>query len=104
MSCRFRKLDSCVSMVKPAKNRMRDNVSQPLDRAWAGRVLPKGNVSSHFIVIDRIFRKNSPKVPCVEHDHMFSTFASDRRRRTPPDEAIPEGEQFPPPTASNFLT
>jgi transposase InsO family protein len=26
-------------MVEPAKNRMRDNVSEPLDRACAGRVL-----------------------------------------------------------------
>ncbi len=28
-------------MVEPAKNRMRDNVSEPLDRACAGRVLPE---------------------------------------------------------------
>ena len=81
--CRFRKLDSCVSMVKPAKNRMRDNVSQPLDRTWAGRVLPERNVSSHFIVIDRIFRKNSPKVLGVENDQMISTLAPDR-----PDQAF----------------
>jgi hypothetical protein len=33
-------------MVEPAKNRMRDDVSEPLDRACAGRVLPKRNVSS----------------------------------------------------------
>jgi hypothetical protein len=37
-------------MVEPAKNRMRENVSDPLDRACAGRVLPKQNVSSHFII------------------------------------------------------
>ena len=28
---------------------MRNNISEPLDRACAGRVLPKRNVSSHFI-------------------------------------------------------
>jgi hypothetical protein len=71
-------------MVKPAENRMRDDFSsEPLDRAWAGRVLPKRNVSSHFIVIDRIFRKNSPKVLGVEYDQMVKTFASDR-----PDQAL----------------
>ena len=70
-------------MVKPAKNRMRDNFSKPLDRAWAGRVLPKRNVGSHFIVIDHIFRKNSPKVLGVEYDQMVKTFASDR-----PDQAL----------------
>jgi hypothetical protein len=31
--CRFRNLDSCVSIVEPAKDRIRINVSQPLDRA-----------------------------------------------------------------------
>jgi len=55
-------------MVEPAKNRMRDNVSEPLDRACAGRVLPERNVSSHFIIIGSVFRKNSSKVLCVEHD------------------------------------
>jgi hypothetical protein len=55
-------------MVEPAKDGMRDNVSEPLDRARAGRVLPKRNVSSHFIIIGGVFRKNSSKVLCVEHD------------------------------------
>ena len=62
---------------------MRDNVSEPFDFAHAGRVLPKRNVSSHFIVIDRIFRKNSPKVLGVKYDQMVKTFASDR-----PDQAL----------------
>jgi len=56
-SCRFRKLDSSVSMVEPAKDRIRNNVSEPLDRPCARRVLPKRNVSSHFIVIGSVFRK-----------------------------------------------
>ena len=29
---------------------MGDNVSEPLDRARAGRILPEGNVSPYFIV------------------------------------------------------
>ena len=55
-------------MVKPAKDRMRDNVSEPFDRARAGRVLPKRNVSSHFVIIGGMFLKDSSKVLCVEHD------------------------------------
>ena len=70
-------------MVEPAKNRMHDNVSEPLDRACAGRVLPERNVSSHFIIIGGIFRQNSPQVLCVEHDQMISAFTSDR-----PDQAL----------------
>jgi hypothetical protein len=38
-------------MVEPAKDRIRDNVSELLDRACAGRVLPKRNVSSHYIIV-----------------------------------------------------
>jgi hypothetical protein len=46
-------------MVEPAEDRMRTNVSKPLDRACVGRVLAERNVSSHFIIIGGIFRKNS---------------------------------------------
>ena len=70
-------------MVKSAKDRIRNNVSEPLDRTCAGRVLPKRDVSSHFIIIDGIFRKNSPKVLCVEYHQMVKTFVSDR-----PDQAL----------------
>ena len=55
-------LDSCISMVKSRKDRMRNNVSEPLDWACAGRILPERNVNSYFIVIGAVFRKNSPKV------------------------------------------
>ena len=40
-------------MMQPAKNRMRNNVSEPLDRAFAGRVLPEQNI------ISGVFRKDS---------------------------------------------
>src|SRR2546425_6425360 len=57
---------------------MGDNVSEPLDRARAGRILPEGNVSPYFIVIGGVFRKNSPQMFCVEHDQMIRTLAPDR--------------------------
>jgi hypothetical protein len=37
---KFGKLDPSVSMVEPAEDRIRDNISEPLDRARAGRILP----------------------------------------------------------------
>ena len=57
---------------------MGDNVSEPLDRARAGRILPEGNVSPYLIVIGGVFRKNSPQMLCVEHDQMIRTLAPDR--------------------------
>ena len=67
-------------MVEPAKNRMHDNVSEPLGRACAGRVLPERNVSSHLI--GGIFCKNSSKVLCVENDQMINALAPDRPDQT----------------------
>jgi len=61
-SCRFRNLDSSVPMMEPAKDRMRNNVSEPLDWACAGRVLPERNMRSHLVIIVGIFRKDSAKV------------------------------------------
>src|SRR6266545_6954953 len=61
---------------------MRDNVSEPLDRACAGRILPKRNVRWHFIIIGDVFRKNSSKVLCVEHDQMIDALAPDRPDQT----------------------
>ena len=59
-------------MVQPAKDSMRNNVSEPLNLASAGRVLSQRNVNASCIIIDGVFRKNSPKVLGVEHDQMIS--------------------------------
>jgi hypothetical protein len=39
--CRFRNLDSSIPMMEAAKDRMRNNVSDPLDQSRTGRVLAK---------------------------------------------------------------
>jgi hypothetical protein len=62
-------------MVQPAKNRMRNNVSEPLDRTCVGRVLPERNVGSHLIIIGGILRKNSSKMIFADYDHMISALA-----------------------------
>jgi len=56
------KTDSSVSMVKSAKSRMPNDISEPRDRTKVGRVLLKRNLSSHFVIITGIFRKNSAKM------------------------------------------
>ena len=64
--------------MESAKDWMCNNVSEPLDRACVGRVLPERNVSSHVIIIGGVFRKNSSKVFCVKHDQMISALAPDQ--------------------------
>jgi hypothetical protein len=62
---------------------MRDNVSEPLDWASAGRVLPERNMRSHLVIINGIWRKDSAKVLRVQRDQMIRALAPDR-----PDQAL----------------
>lgn len=43
------------------------NISEPRDWARVGRVLLERNVSSQFVIIAGIFRKNSARHYVVEH-------------------------------------
>jgi hypothetical protein len=65
-------------MVESAKDRIRDNVAEPLDGPSAGRILTEQNVGPNLIVIGRVFRKDSPKVLGVEHQQMVRALAPDR--------------------------
>jgi hypothetical protein len=75
--------NSCVSMVQPAKDRLRNNVSEPLDRACAGCILAKRKVSPHLIIVAGVFRKNAPKMFFIEHDYVVRAFVPRR-----PDQAL----------------
>ena len=57
---------------------MRNNVSEPLNRARAGRVLRERDMRSRLVIIDGVFRWDSPKVLRVERDHMISALAPHR--------------------------
>ena len=75
--------NSYISMVQSAKDRLRNNVSEPLDRARAGCVLAKRKVRPHLIIVAGVFRKNAPKVIFVEHDHVVRALVPRR-----PDQAL----------------
>jgi len=64
--------------MQPAEDRKRNNVSEPLHRACAGRILLERSMRSHLVIIGGIFRKDSSKVLRVEHDQMISALAPDR--------------------------
>ena len=60
---------------------MRNNVSEPLDQVCAGRVLPERNMRSRLVIlviIEGVFRKDSPKTLRVEYNQMISALAPDR--------------------------
>src|SRR5215472_11449630 len=58
--------------------RLRNNVSEPLNRACAGCVLAKRKVPPHLIIVARVFRKNAPKMFFVEHDHVVRALMPSR--------------------------
>jgi hypothetical protein len=64
-------------MMKPSKDRMYNDVSEPLNRVYAGRIIPR-NMRSHLVIIGGIFRKDSAKVIRVERDQTLSALAPDR--------------------------
>ena len=49
--CVYRKLDSAILVMQPAKQRMRCDTSDPLNRARERRVLLQRSVRSHIVVI-----------------------------------------------------
>jgi len=56
---------------------MRNNFSEPLNLAPAGRILSQRNMNPHFIIIAGVFRKNSPQVLGIESDQVVSALAPD---------------------------
>ena len=69
--------------MQSAKDRMSDNVSEPLNRACAGCVLAKRKVRPHLVTVVGVIRKNAPKVIFVEHDHVVRALVPRR-----PDQAL----------------
>ena len=62
---------------------MRNDLSEPLNRACAGRVFCKRNMRWRLVIIDGVSRKDPPKVVRIEGDQMVSALAPDR-----PDQAF----------------
>ena len=58
-------------MMEPAKDRMRNNISDPLDRAYAGRVLLERNMRSHLVITDGIFSAKVLRVECYQMNRAF---------------------------------
>ena len=51
-----RHAESATGRIGDDVQRAKENISEPLDRAGAGRVLPERNMSSYVIIIGDVFR------------------------------------------------
>jgi hypothetical protein len=54
------------------------NLSDPLDQARTGRVLPERDMSPHLVIVGGVSHKNSSKVVCVERDQIIRALAPER--------------------------
>jgi hypothetical protein len=71
------KLDSSVSMVEPAKDRMCNNSAGALNRARVRCILPQRNMGTRVIIIGSEFRKDPLKVIFVDHDQMIGAVCTE---------------------------
>jgi len=60
-------------MMKASLDRTRDNVSNPLDQARVGCILPERDMRPHVIIIGGVFHKDSSKVLRVERDQILGS-------------------------------
>ena len=65
-------------MVKSAKNRRHGDLSEPLNRAVAGRILGQGQMGPRPVVICGIRRKNSAQMVFAKDDDVIEAFPADR--------------------------
>jgi hypothetical protein len=65
-------------MMKSAKNRLSSELTEPLDRPMARRILVQGQMCSQFVVIGGVGGKDSPHVGLAEDDDVIEAFPADR--------------------------
>ena len=65
-------------MMKPAEDRPRSELAQPLNRPMARRILVQGQMRSEFVVIASVGRKNLAQMGFAEDDDVIEAFAADR--------------------------
>jgi len=65
-------------MMKPAEDRPRSELAQPLNRPMARRILVQGQMRSEFVVIAGVGRKYATQMGLAEDDDVIEAFAADR--------------------------
>ena len=65
-------------MMKPAKNRLRNDLAKPLNGTMGRRVLGEGEMSPGVVVIGGIRRKNSAQRGLAQDDDVIEAFPADR--------------------------
>jgi hypothetical protein len=65
-------------MMKSAEDRLSSELSEPLDRPMARRILVQGQMRSEFVVIAGVGSKNPTQVGLAEDHDVIKAFPADR--------------------------
>jgi hypothetical protein len=65
-------------MMKSAKNRLSSELTEPLDRPTARRILPHGQMRSQFVVIGGVGRQDPAQMGLAEENNVIEAFPADR--------------------------
>ena len=75
--CAYRELNPAVSMMKSAEDRLNSELTEPLDRPMARRILTQGQMRSQFVVIAGVGRKDPAQMRLSEDDDVIQAFPAD---------------------------
>ena len=64
--------------MKPAEDRPRGELTEPLDRPMDRRILAQGQMRSERAVVARVGRKDSAQMAFAEDDSVIKAFPADR--------------------------
>jgi hypothetical protein len=64
-------------LMKPAEDRPRGELTEPLDRPMDRRILAQGQMRSEPVVVARVGRKDSAQMAFAEDDSVIKAFPAD---------------------------
>jgi hypothetical protein len=76
--CAYQKLNPTILMMKSAEDRPSNELSKPLDRPTARRILVQRQVRSAFVVIAGVGRSDPPQMALAEDNRMIKALPADR--------------------------
>ena len=76
--CACQKLDPTILMMKSAKDRLSNKLTEPVDRPMVRRIFVQGQMCSAFVVIAGVDRKDPAQMALAEDDGMIEALPADR--------------------------
>jgi hypothetical protein len=70
-------------MMKSAKDRLTNELAEPVDRPMVRRIFVQGQMCSAFVVIAGVGRKDPAQMALAEDDGMIETLPADRADQSP---------------------